>query len=418
MIHSRDQIEPLNAAWWQTAARPGEDLAKDEPLLGPYGRTRPGYELVRTDSDSTDAGDGFAWVCLWDMWHKGDDPAQFDEEKRRINAMQSALGPVPDEDRYIRLQIACLQRCYWTFPPNVDLIVDGIGSGRVDLDGGVSCLPPWREMLDTLRTRRGHPRGKWKGRLHHQQDCDLPADPRQELLRAYITVLNCWCAEGHPDALREELPDHDHLIDTVYRRLGPPTTLKWLFVQKLILNLAFWAFASLTDRDDSRQHVVECEEVIDKAIRERLKGAADTITPLIQQNNDYGTCHHSFFRHVDHQIAAIGAGGRVRLPGSGEERKRIHAAITDYVHVLGSWLAERGRDEAVRMWPSCEETARRAYHALGKHAPRKRWLVASLWKHLKEVQRGCGRGALDTEHNRFDIPPEALGIGSAVQQEH
>ena len=417
MIHSSSQTEPLKAVWWQTDARPCEVPAKDESLLGPYDPKRPGYELVRLGyelvrlgSDSAEAGGEFAWVCLWNVLHKTDDPALSDEEKRRINAMQSALGPVSDEDRYIRLQIACLERCYWTFPRNVDLILDGIVSGKVNLDGGVSCLPPWSGMLDTLRMRRGHPRGKWKIRLHHQQDCDLPEDPRQELLQAYITVLNCWCVEAQPNSLKERLPDRDQLIDTIYRRLGPPTTLKWLFLRKLILNLAFWTSASLTDEDDRRKRVAESEDVIDKAILGKLGGAEDTITPLIQQNNNYGTCHHSFLRHVDHQIAAIGAGGPVQLPGSGEERKRIYATITDYVHVLGSWLAKREQDEAVRIWPSCEEIARRVYRELGEPTPRKRWLVASLWKHLRTALGAFGQDALDKGPNRFGIPAEALGI--------
>ena len=41
-------------------------------------------------------------------------------EQRQINELQSRAEPLSDDDRYIRIQIAVLQRCWWEFPKNVD----------------------------------------------------------------------------------------------------------------------------------------------------------------------------------------------------------------------------------------------------------------------------------------------------------
>ena len=65
----------------------------------------------------------------------------------------------------------------------------------------------------------------------------------------------------------------------------------------------------------------------DVAIRTELGEAEDVIGGLTHRNNDNGSCHHAFLRHVDHIIARIGAGRPVTLPGAGEERERIHGII-------------------------------------------------------------------------------------------
>ena len=141
-----------------------------------------------------------------------------------------------------------------------------------------------------------------------------------------------------------------------------------------------------------------------------MGGQEDLISDLIASTNDNGSCHHSFFRHVDHVIAHIGEGQSVALPDAGKERQRIQSAVTNYVHALGSWLAGREAEEAVSIWPSAEDTIRRVYKTVGGATPVKRWLVACLWKHIQENQAHCGRGELDISPERFAIPLEAFQV--------
>jgi hypothetical protein len=404
---NQESERPLDEAWWlQQTAR---DLPPDDaPILAPYEKTRPGFELVVAktlqclqDIDCFPVGeDGYQRMCLWDIWNQKADPAEADAEKQRINDMQRALGFLGDDERYVRIQIACLQRCFWTFPENVELILDGIGKGRVKLDAGVGCEPPWaNSILPVLRRRRGHSAATG----------DAPADvSRRTLIRDYATILSWWTMHGDLECLKASLPDSADLAERLYCYLGPPTTLKCLHVEKLRLSLSFWGVPPTADHAERWQTLTELIAPIDEAIRARLGDEKDVVGPLIARNNDNGFCHHAFFRHVDRIIACIGAGRRVALPDSGQERKRIHEAVTNHVHALGSWLAGRTQQEATSMWPASDKTVGRVYELLGDANPRKRWLVACLWKKLQENQARHGRGALDDESERFGLPAEAL----------
>jgi hypothetical protein len=380
----------------------------DAPILAPYERTQPGFELIvaemlqcREDVDCFPVDEnGHQRICLWNIWNQKSDPAEADVDKQRINDMQRALGELSDDERYMRIQIACFERCFWTFAENVELILDGIGKGRVNLDAGVSCEPPWaNSILPMLRHRRGHAMAA----------SDPPADvSRRTLIRDYATILSWWTMHGDLDRLKASLPDRAELTESLYSYLGPPTALKCLYVQKLRLSLDFWGVPSTAGHVERWQTMAELMAPVGEAIRARLGDEEDVVGPLIDANNENGFCHHAFFRHVDRIIACIGAGKRVSLPGSGQERKRIHEAVTNHVHALASWLAGRTPQEAVSIWPASEETVRRVYDILGDVDPRKRWLTACLWKKLQENQARHGRGALDEEPERFAMPAEAL----------
>ena len=138
----------------------------------------------------------------------------------------------------------------------------------------------------------------------------------------------------------------------------------------------------------------------------------DPLDKLVERLHD-GLCHHAFFRRVEHIIAHIGAGGPVRLPGAGDEGRRIRGAVTDYVHALGSWLAGRTCDHTIAIWPPGEQVARSVFGVLGISTPRKRWLVARLWKRLQDANARLGRGPLDDEPEGFEVPAEALAPGCA-----
>jgi hypothetical protein len=319
--------------------------------------------------------------------------------------MQRALGPVGDDDRYLGIQIACLQRCHWEFPASVDVILGEIGSGRLNIDASVSCEPPWVEIQWVLRHHRGAPHADAGRYDRAQTDYDPLYAARPRLCRAYMTILTWWTFSADLASLKRELPEHAELAEIIYRRLGPPDKRKVLYVGKLHAALGWQAFPSERDFGERKGICERLTAAYDAAIREELGDEEDAIGGMIEP---FDLCHHAFFRRIDHQIANIGAGRAVPLPGAGQERRRIHEAVTNYVHALGSWLAGRTAEEAASTWPPSEETARQTYDALGKATARKRWLVACLWNKLRENQADHGRGALDEEPERFAIPLDAL----------
>lgn len=407
---------PLNEVWWNRGRMnllPPDDV----PLLAPYQETHPGFELLVADACEPWASAYFARVgghfkvCLWNIWEQEKDPADSDEEKRRINEMQQQLGVLHDDARYIRLQIAVLQRCWWTFPANVDLILDGISTDRVNLDTGVSCEPPWAELMGVLRHRRGHPGTygiSYHWRYHEAATAYDPLHaPRQELARTYMLILTWWSSCGDLECLKRELPEHADLAESIYRRLGPPTTLKRLYVEKVRTAIAWEAFPYPTEWFPPDQDFRDLLEVYDTAIRQHIGDQEDVVGQMIRLED---LCHHARFRHIDRQIASIGMGQVAHLPSEGEERQRIHRAVTDYVHVLGSWLAGRTLEETISIWPPSEETARRLWAVLEEPTPRKRWLVACLWKRLSENYAKLGRGAIDEQPERFRLPFDALKV--------
>lgn len=410
---------PLDEAWWEDGPPADEWIPpEDAPILAPYDRTQAGFELIvpSTVKDAPDwdcfpvGEDGHQRINLWDIWKQDKDLAGEDQEKQKINGMQLALGVLSDDDRYIRIQIACLERCFWTFPANVDLILDGFASGKANLGAGISCEPPWtgiRLILSHRLSASGSLRKPPIAYTHHQQGLDPAEDQRQKLMLAYARIISWWSAEGSLEHLKLEMPTQADLAENIYRWLGRPTRLKWLYVQKLAFGLNLWAIPGLPC-PGRRERMLELGKVLDAKIQDELPGQEDSIGRLIERNNDNGPCHHAFFRHLDHIIAHIGAGQPVRLPGAGEERKRVHEMVTDYVHALGSWLAGRTPQVAVSIWPASEEVVHRVFEILGESSRRKRWLAACLWKKLQDNQAHNGRGALDEQPDRFALPPDAL----------
>ena len=376
--------------------------ADDAPVLGPYEQARPGFEVLVAESLEGSPGyheipvgaDGYQRFQHWDIWET-DDLAEADEEKQRINEMQRSLGPLDDDTRFLRIQITCLRRCFWTFPGNVDTVIAGIGAGRPKAEK-VSCEPPWNGIRPILAAR-GAAGGE-----------DVLGDQRRTLSRAYMKILRWWTYSGDLDCLKRELPEHADLAETIYRRLGPPDELKALYVGKLRATLSWEAFPSSATVEQNAKIVRSLNAACGQAIKERIGDdeEKDQIRRQIFQDN--GLCHHAFFRRVDHQIANIGAGRIVHLPGEGDDRQRIYDAVTNYVHVLGSWLSQRPAAEAIEIWPACEEVARRTYETLGESTPVKRWLVACLWKQLQDSQGHLGRGALDEQPDLFALPADAL----------
>lgn len=120
-----------------------------------------------------------------------------------------------------------MTRCFWTFPANIDLVLNGIASGRPVLDERISCEPPWcNSVLPSLRRRRDHP----------ATGTNI-IESRRPKVQAYVQVLTSWLALGDIEYLKKTLPESGGLAETIYRRLGPPTRLTVLQVERLRIAL-------------------------------------------------------------------------------------------------------------------------------------------------------------------------------------
>jgi hypothetical protein len=420
---SAQAAQPLDEAWWTCDSphsfRP-QDVPDNVPILAPYEKTHPGFELVVAAACEPrlcgghfeDVGNGYFQVCLWNIWHDcknkwadKSDPADVDEEKRAINEMQRSLGPLDTDTRFVRIQIACFVRCWWDFPANLDLILDGIAKGCPNLDAPISCEPPWRNsILPLLRQRRGHPEAP----AAPQQTAGIDHRPRalrDRLARAYLTILTWWMFDGDLDCLKREVPEHMDLAETIYRRLGRSSKLKALYVEKLRVTIALDAFPGRVDSAFTTEACRHLMEILDAAIRQELGDRENLIGRRIRLEALCG-CDHLLFPRIDSLIASIGVGEVVRLPGGDEERRRTCREVTDYGHALGSWLARRTPEEAAEIWPLGKDTVGRVWDVLGEATSVKRWLAACLWKKLLDSQARNTPLAEDPE--RFALPPEAL----------
>lgn len=414
--------EPMSQAWWK-----GNEENKwwltDVPILAPYELTTPGEELITAAAIGEKDlivllnGVNYAKICMWDIWYdwrnpSKPNPAASDREKQLINEMQKSLGRVDDGARYLRIQIACVRRCFWTFPRNIDVIIEGITRGEPNIDEAISCEPPWSEILRLLRYRAGHPACSgvsdfFLSRFLSYTNGYDRRTPRQGLCRMYLMILTWWTAFGDLDCLKAELPDAAHLAEATYRYLGVPTKKKCLYVHRLCFTLMGMGFPRIDHPVRSGVHD-DIVKVLDANIRNELIEEKDDIGALIRHMETLnGPCHHAFARHMEHILAAIGAGKRVCLSGAGEERKFTFAVVANYVNALGSWLAARSPKDGILNWPDSESVLMGVYETLGSSDPKKRWLVACLWKQLQENMTHPGRGLLDTY-------PEKFALSSAV----
>ena len=116
-------------------------------------------------------------------------------------------------------------------------------------------------------------------------------------------------------------------------------------------------------------------ELFNSQIREHYGEKQDPLGDMIYNDN---ICHNSYFRHLDRRIASVGAGHAVDLPDRGCERRRIHEAVTNYVHALGSWLAKRTTEQAIAIWDPSTATVRQVYEVLGGAGPAKKMACGML----------------------------------------
>ena len=111
--------------------------------LVPYEEVSPGFETIYTgerapSSSKTDEyfkysadgeGNAFMRYSQWGFAHAREE--DWNDEIRHINSMQRALGPLDDDTRKIRDQVASLVCCDSGVPVTIDEALNAIGTGRL-----------------------------------------------------------------------------------------------------------------------------------------------------------------------------------------------------------------------------------------------------------------------------------------------
>lgn len=125
------------------------------PEFVEYAKVEIGTDIVHGDyqenvnhhSVTLEDGSPGTMVYHWPFVKWGEPPTctyedhqkRWDDEILHLNEMQRALGPLSDDIRLIRAQIAMFRRCHYTFPDSILWICEGIGNLCPVLERPVGC---------------------------------------------------------------------------------------------------------------------------------------------------------------------------------------------------------------------------------------------------------------------------------------
>jgi len=309
----------------------------------------------------------------------------WDDEVRFINKLQMRLPKLGTNARMLRLQIIGNEQCHYKFFQNNLKILQGIGDmrPRKDVMGHVPNLPDYIRSLENERIEMG---------------------------KAYLRVLELWFEGKSTGEAKHTLPKFKSFVDSIYQTLGERTPLKKLYVERMIISFSYpilhWSGeADLSNIAGKTVDVfginhprgLEIDQKIAQTKRINLtygprifgnkkQFGDDTLAHIVYRGR--GLCNHKFFRHVQIILNSIGKGEwRKDDPPQAKERTQLAARISDYVFALDSWLAELDEKKAIAEDPDALKVINEVYATLGDRSQVKEWLVASLWKTMKDNKK-------------------------------
>jgi len=342
-------------------------------------RTVPiGFEVAIVDGKEVT-------VPLWNGGMFMGKEEDWDNEVRFINKLQRRLRTLDNNARMLRLQIIGNEQCHYKFFQNISKILKGIGkmSPRNDVLGHVPNVPGYLYALEKDRIEMG---------------------------KAYLRFLELWLQEKTPSEAKNSLPQYKHFVDPIYRALGKRTSLKKLYVERMIISFGYpvlhWSGeVDLSNVDGKTVDVFGVNHPrgleIDKKIAE-AKGVKltynernfanqkqfgdDILAHIVYRGR--GLCNHKFFRHLDIILKSIGKGEwRKNNPARGKERAELAEKIFQYVFALDSWVAGVEKEKAIIENLGAREVIEEVYGSLGERTQVKEWLTASLWKTIKDNKK-------------------------------
>lgn len=411
-------------------------LARPQPGdFAPYGSVPLGFEAVYTGQTDPGApsssdvywtryantdGDEIMRYSLWGFCYTKEE--DWTDEIRLINHMQAQLGPLDDDTRAIRAQIASLVPCDSGFPVTVDEILNAIGTGR-------------------LPQPAFHP-GCWLSRGTRTTQPGQPASMRaiEAVLRAYL--------EGTPQGTSiAQYPYARGFVKRAYVWLGPVdqlTKVQRLMMERMLLPFEFFGkrtedplpvladcfkeggqgkaldaqistLAGLPEihahyRQEYRDNLASIADPAKRALYTVCGHIADCVCEL-------SDCHHSTFRRIERWIHGIGTlTWDIPTRPAHTESVRLGRALLGYALGLDRWLQgvpmqflllDLGH---VDLGYDPKNEILRVYAYLGEErTPVKEWLAACLWFNLT-LQPPAGLYEGREQHKELLATTAAQGI--------
>jgi hypothetical protein len=295
-------------------------------------------------------------------------------ELEEINQLELQVGPLTQEIRDLRTMVDCC--CIWRYdyPRRVHLICQAIGAGKAAAS-----------------------------RCHYQVGID-----KRDELTAYVRAMIKWL--GKTEDYREAVSIDSDLQKAIEQRVndmfGERESLKDMLVERTLLGLGsrhidcsffgsqgdgkpvkvFPSYALDLDREwRSRMRILEQE------IQREM--GSDAFDFLCEVGGAEPPCHFKFIRRLEILLGSIGClTWRGNLPPKDGKVSGRRQVTRDYLSVLRAYWSDgtldSGGDDG-----TVHSLQRELFDNLGEPQPFKKWLVASLWKNIKN----------QTEHQAFTM---------------
>jgi hypothetical protein len=295
------------------------------------------------------------------------------QDLKEINEMELGIGPLSQELRDLRTMVdfCCIWR--YDYPQRVHDICKAIGG-----------------------------KGTMLSRCHYQ----VGPEKRDELI-AYARALKKWLGQtDYEDTSLQDRQMVEEVENRVFTMLGDREKVKDLLVERTFIGLAcrnidcsffgsrgdgqpehvFPSNASRLDSDwRSRMRMIE------KEILSEMGG--DAYDFFCEVGGAEPACHFKFIRRLEILIGSIGClKWRGYLPPKDSKVSGRRQVTQRYLSVLQTYWSDSvlPNDEQDNDLLSLQEDL---FDALGKPELHKRWLIASLWKNIKN----------QTEHQAFTM---------------
>lgn len=424
-------------------------MAKQKDTLVPYDRVSPGFEAVYTgetsptpvqenEMTSTRYSDEDGnlirqWCTI--PWSFPDEQGQWKEDAwdhtvKRLNEMQSKLGPLTDSIRLLRCHITGLIPCDSGLPVSVDEALFAIARGQLE--------------RSSFRN----------GCLCSGLGCQLKtSQPRQaESIRTIHSVLNAYLAGESEHNVVKAHPEATGFIHRSYEWLGAVSDLSQVqrkMLDRMLLTFDFFIKLNYTGTDPQSSlegAALQDMEALSKdvfydengrgprldaeiselaglpkispwdpaAYQETLDAIKDEqkqelyklccfIASGIYTASD---CHHNTFRFIESWIHGIGT-GRLGIPTrkAKAEKLRLGHMLFGYALGLDKWLMRKPLQFLlldlghIDLGFDPRNNIVRVYACLGEErTPVKEWLAACLWYNLVHNQHGGLIGSWTSSH--------------------
>jgi hypothetical protein len=290
-----------------------------------------------------------------------------DEDIAEINELERSLGSLSPEqmDMRVMADFCCIWR--YDYPRRVHELCAAIGGSPHTAFG-----------------------------LHYQ----ISAARRQELVD-YAQALKQWLGAEQSSSLKGRSPEQEQTSQKVHGFLGDRDPLKDLLVERTYLglssralNCSYWGYnarrsvslAPYTAQElepDWHKRMAALERAIQKEMghcaRDFLCDVGGTAEPA---------CHFKFVRRVDILVSSIGClRWRGNLPPKDKTISGRRSITSQYLAILEQYWRDNDTGTNAIEEENEQKVRDELFTLLGDRTAFKRWLVASLWKNIKNQTR-------------------------------